>query len=309
MNGAFATAPCAGNRTGTCLQQMAPTTPIRWTDEPYNAPYTIMGDGSWSNYTVSADTLLKQAGSVELLGRVGQQGRNDNGLAAYHLRVSDTGGWSIDKSDTSWNFTTLARGTTTALGLNTWHTVSLTMQGTKLTASLDGSVLGSATDGSYTNGQAGLGVTGYQTDQFDNFALTPGTGSAVHQGPIASGLAGKCVNDSSGSTADGTAVQIYDCNGSAAQVWYVGTDGTLRLGGPSGRCLDVTGQGTVNGTAVEIWDCNGGANQQWTPQSNGSLKSVQSGRCLDDPGFHTANGTPLDIWDCDGGSNQKWTLP
>ena len=31
---------------------VAPT-PIRWTGEWYDAPYTIMGDQTWSNYTVS----------------------------------------------------------------------------------------------------------------------------------------------------------------------------------------------------------------------------------------------------------------
>jgi hypothetical protein len=305
MNGAFQTVACGGGRSGTCLRQMAATTPIRWTGESYDAPYTIMGDGSWSNYTVTADAMLEQSGSVELLGRVNQQATNNNGLNAYHLRVSDTGAWSILKSDTGWNFTTLASGTTTALGTNTWHTLAFTLQDAKLTASVDGHTIGSATDSSFTNGQAGLGVNGYQTDQFDNFALTPGTVSQPHVGPITSGLAGKCVDDSGDSTANGTHVQLWDCNGSAAQTW-TWTNGTLQLGG---KCMDVTGQGTTNGTLIELWDCNGGTNQQWSPQSNGTLKSVQSGRCLDDPGFTTANGTQLEIWDCNGGANQKWTLP
>ncbi|MFJ2866021.1 hypothetical protein [Kitasatospora sp. NPDC087314] len=65
MNGAFQTVACGGGRTGSCLRQMAPTTPIRWTNEPYDAPYTFMGDGSWSNYTVSADTMFEQASTVE----------------------------------------------------------------------------------------------------------------------------------------------------------------------------------------------------------------------------------------------------
>lgn len=308
MNGAFQTVACGGGRTGTCLRQMAPTSPIRWTDEPYNAPYTFMGDSSWDNYTVSADAMLEQSGSVELLGRVGQQGRNNNGLNAYHFRISDTGAWSIVKSDTSWHFTTLASGTTSALNLRTWHKLSFTMQDATLTAYVDGSSLGSAKDYSFTSGQAGLGVTGYQTDQFDNFALTPGTPSPPHLGPIASGLTGKCVDDNTGSTVNGTRVQLWDCNGTGAQVWSWG-NGMLRLGGPNGKCLDVTGQGTLNGTLVELWDCNGGQNQQWVPQSDGSLVSVQSGRCLDVPKADPTNGNQLEIWDCNGGANQRWALP
>ncbi|MGW2255613.1 ricin-type beta-trefoil lectin domain protein [Kitasatospora sp. NPDC001660] len=304
MNGAFQTVPCGGGRTGTCLRQMAPASPIRWTDERYNAPYTMMGDGSWSNYTVTADTLFEQSGTVEILGRINQQGRNNNGLNAYHLRVSDSGAWSIDKSDTSWNFTTLASGTTTAPGTGSWHTVALSMQNTTLTASIDGVAVGSATDGSFTNGQAGLGVTGYQTDQFDDFSLTPGT-PTTHTGPIASALPGKCVDDNADSSANGTAVQLWDCNGGGAQAW-TRSNGTLTH---NGKCLDVTGGATVNGTPVELWDCNAGANQQWTPQADGTLRSTQSGRCLDDPAFATANGTRLEIWDCNGGTNQRWTVP
>ncbi|MFF2750536.1 ricin-type beta-trefoil lectin domain protein [Kitasatospora sp. NPDC058048] len=302
MNGAFQTVACGGGRTGTCLRQMAPASPIRWTDEPYNAPYTMMGDGSWSNYTVTADTMFEQSGTVELLGRANQQGRNNNGLNAYHLRVSDTGAWSIDKSDTKWNFTTLASGTAAALGTGRWHTVALTLDNETLTASIDGTAVGSATDASFTNGRAGLGVTGYQTDQFDNFALTPGT-PTTHTGPIASALPGTCARPAAGTS--GAAVQLWACDGSAQQVW-TRSNGTLTH---NGKCLDVTGAGTVNGTPVELWDCTGGANQQWTPQPDGTLKSTQSGRCLDDPAAATADGTPLEIWDCNGGANQRWTLP
>ncbi len=151
----------------------------------------------------------------------------------------------------------------------------------------------------------GIGVVGYQTDQFDNLTVTPGTGGGPPTGPITSGIAGKCVDDNGNGSANGTKVQLWDCNGTAAQNWSV-VNGTLQI---NGKCADVTGQATANGTLVELWDCNGGTNQQWTAQANGALVSVQSGRCLDDPGFATANGTQLEIWDCNGGTNQRWTLP
>jgi len=63
-----------------------------------------MGDLNWSNYTVSSDVLLEKSGSAaEILGRVGTNALNNNGLDAYHLRLSDTGAWELLKSDTSWN--------------------------------------------------------------------------------------------------------------------------------------------------------------------------------------------------------------
>ncbi|MFG3056263.1 ricin-type beta-trefoil lectin domain protein [Kitasatospora sp. NPDC048239] len=308
MNGAFKAVACGGGRTGTCLRQMAPTVPMRWTDEPFNSPYTIMGERSWQNYTVASDVMFEQPGTVELLGRIGQQGHNNNGLNAYHLRLSDTGTWSILKSDTSWNFTTLATGTTTAPGLNNWTGLAFTLQGSTLIASVGGQEVGRATDASFSTGLAGLGLGtgGYRTQQFDNFALTPGTAPPMPTGPITSGAAaGKCVDVDQDSSLNGARVQLWDCTGGSSQVWTL--DGRNLT--HNGKCLDVTGQATANGSPVELWDCNGGANQQWSPQPDGTLKGLQSGRCLDDPTFDTANGTRLDIWDCDGGPNQKWSLP
>src|SRR5262249_44547933 len=44
-------------------------------------------------------------------------------------------------------------------------------------------------------------------------------------GPIASGIAGKCVDIRNSGTADGTPVQLYDCNGTNAQSWTLAGDG------------------------------------------------------------------------------------
>ena len=45
--------------------------------------------------------------------------------------------------------------------------------------------------------------------------------SAATAGPI-KGLGGKCVDVNAASTANGTAIQLYDCNNSNAQIWTVG---------------------------------------------------------------------------------------
>ncbi|GAA1953272.1 RICIN domain-containing protein [Kitasatospora viridis] len=125
------------------------------------------------------------------------------------------------------------------------------------------------------------------------------------QGQI-TGYVGKCIDDQGANTANGTPIQIYDCNGTNAQHWTVATDGTLRV---LGKCMDVTGGGTANHTMVQLYDCNGTGSQQWKAQANGSLVNPQSGRCLDDLGFGTNNGNQLGIWDCNGAANQVWNLP
>jgi chitosanase len=127
--------------------------------------------------------------------------------------------------------------------------------------------------------------------------------SAATAGPI-TGIAGKCIDVAGGSSANGTAIQLYDCTGSTAQVWTTG-DGTLRA---LGKCLDVTAAGTANGTATQLYDCNGTTAQKWTA-GNGTLVNSGSGKCLAATGQSSANGTRLQIWTCGTTANQKWTLP
>lgn len=202
-------------------------------------------------------------------------------------------------------------------GTNRWHTVSLTMQGSTISATLDGRALGSVTDNSYTHGRAGLGTAdstssvnggGYQTQQFDDFSVTPGSNPIpTRSGAVRSGISGKCLDLNEGNTTNGTAVQLYDCNQKpGSQTWTYNADGTLATGG---KCLDVVKQGVTNGTLVDIWTCNGGDNQKWTQQADGTLRSMQSGRCLDVPNGSTANLTRPHIWGCNNGTNQRWTLP
>ncbi|MBM9506911.1 ricin-type beta-trefoil lectin domain protein [Streptomyces sp. KK5PA1] len=128
---------------------------------------------------------------------------------------------------------------------------------------------------------------------------------AAPTGPI-QGYGGKCVDIAGANAANGTAVQLYDCNGTSAQNWTVGTDSTLRS---LGKCMDVAAAGTANGTQIQLYDCNGTGSQMWQPGANGSLVNPQSGKCLDATGPSSANGTRLQIWTCTGAANQNWTLP
>ncbi|MCG5458084.1 glycosyl hydrolase family 18 protein [Micromonospora sp. PSH03] len=120
------------------------------------------------------------------------------------------------------------------------------------------------------------------------------------------GIAGKCVDVASASTANGTAVQLWGCNGTNAQTWTVASDSTLRA---LGKCADITSGSTANGAKVQLWDCNGSGAQVWQTQSNGTLRNPQSNKCLDASDNSSADGTRLQIWDCFAGANQRWTLP
>ncbi|WP_031160656.1 lectin [Streptomyces durhamensis] len=120
------------------------------------------------------------------------------------------------------------------------------------------------------------------------------------------GLGGKCLDVAGASSTNGTAVQLYDCNGTAAQQWTVGSDGTIRA---LGKCLDVTGNSTANGARLQLWDCGGGANQKWTVSAARDIVNPQADKCLDVTGNTSANGTAIQIWSCTGAANQKWTAP
>ncbi|MGH3648351.1 MAG: lectin, partial [Micromonosporaceae bacterium] len=120
------------------------------------------------------------------------------------------------------------------------------------------------------------------------------------------GLAGKCLDVNAANSADGTQVQIYTCNGTNAQQWTTGSDGTIRA---LGKCLDVSGGSRVNGAKIQIWGCNGTGAQRWTHDSAKRLVNPQSGKCLDVDGANSADRTRVILWTCHTGDNQKWNLP
>jgi hypothetical protein len=303
LQGSFEVANCAAGRAGRCVRQMAPRPPITWAT--LSDAYTLLGDTNWANYTVSTDALLESAGFVELLGRVGSQAAfNPPGLNAYRLRISNTGAWSIRRTTTSNQVTTLASGTATALGTNTWHTISLAFNGSTITARLDGSTLGTATDATFPFGQIGFASGwNYQT-QWDNLTITGQTPPPAITAPLRDAAVNRCLDVNGGSQTNGTRVLIWDCNGNGNERWTTTASGELRIFDT--KCLDVLNQATTSGSAVGIWDCNGGANQRWTLNPNGTITGAQSGLCLAPTGGSTANGTLMVIATCTGATNQQW---
>ncbi|MEO3876248.1 lectin [Nonomuraea sp. B12E4] len=123
--------------------------------------------------------------------------------------------------------------------------------------------------------------------------------------PLVSSASGRCLDVKGDVDTLGTALDIWDCNGQANQVFEFTSAGELRtLNGT--RCVDAYGNQTSPGTQVIIWSCNGQANQRWRQNSDGSITGTQSGLCLDVNQAGTANGTPVILWTCNGQANQKW---
>ncbi len=305
--GSFEVAACGGGRSGRCVRQMSEQAPIQWTSQLAN-PYTLLGDLSWTNYTVSSDVMLEKSGYAQLIGRAGAYAfQSPANLNGYYLRVTDGGSWSILSSNTSGTVRTLAGGTVSALGTGRWHTLALTFNGPSIAAAIDGTTVGSATDYTSGSGQVGYGTGQGITAQFDNLSVTPGSGGGTggSSGVLRGVGSGRCLDVPNASQTDGILLDIWDCNGGTNQQWTANSSNQLTVYG--NKCLDVPGHATAAGTRVGIWACNGGANQQWRVNADGTVVGMESGLCLDVVGAATANGSGVDIWTCNGGANQKWT--
>jgi beta-glucanase (GH16 family) len=121
---------------------------------------------------------------------------------------------------------------------------------------------------------------------------------------LRSNLNNRCIDIPAANPVDAARLQMYDCNGTAAQQWSVNGDGTVRA---MGKCMDAAAAGTANGTPIQLYTCNGTAAQRFTLSSAGDLVNPAANRCVDIVNRNTANGAQLQLWDCTGASNQKWT--
>lgn len=117
------------------------------------------------------------------------------------------------------------------------------------------------------------------------------------------GYANKCIDVPGGNGVDGAKLQLWNCNGTAAQNWTFPGDGTIRA---FGLCMDVAWGSTANGAAIQLANCSGNPAQQFVLTGAGDLVNPQSNKCVDVDGWNSANGTKLIQWECHGGANQKW---
>lgn len=157
--------------------------------------------------------------------------------------------------------------------------------------------LGSSADTSWASAAA---------DAPPSYNGTPGTGVTQPVGTITETQTGKCVDDAGAGTSNGTAIQIYTCNGTGAQSWTVAPDHTLQV---LTDCMDVTDSGTTAGTKIQLHTCNGTDAQQWQQNSSGELVNPLSGLCLTDTSNGATDKTQLLLETCADTAGQIWTLP
>jgi len=93
---------------------------------------------------------------------------------------------------------------------------------------------------------------------------------------------GLCLDVKGDSTSPGTPLDVWSCNGTAAQLFTFWSDGVVT--GPGGQCLDVWGDNAAGGR-LDMTTCNGTAAQQWALRgqrlvATGARISGQAPLCL-----------------------------
>ena len=120
----------------------------------------------------------------------------------------------------------------------------------------------------------------------------------------------------SGSKSSGANIQLYELNGSAAQLWTVShdADGFVTLkSGVSGLVMDVTGGNSSSGTNVQQYALNGSLAQKWVAVKDGSdtykfVSALDTSVCLDLSSGSISNGANIQIWSDNGSTAQRWSV-
>ncbi|GAA3024084.1 hypothetical protein GCM10020229_39260 [Kitasatospora albolonga] len=123
-----------------------------------------------------------------------------------------------------------------------------------------------------------------------------------------------CLDVSGNSAANGTSVQMWECNGGDAQRW---TYNGYKLRAANGKCLDLADNRAANGTKLQVWDCLEIPGQRWYMSPSGGFRHLtdlndrSQDVCIDDFSGATANGSAVTAWACGSedrrdAPNQNW---
>jgi hypothetical protein len=137
---------------------------------------------------------------------------------------------------------------------------------------------------------------------------TPDTNYYV--GSISNLATGTCWSSLGGG--NGQTAELYGCNGSANQSWWMDT-GHTSYGGfvfynaGDQLCLNNTNGSSSDGNKQQMWSCYNSQNETYYVNSRDQGYSVQpyAGGCLSSVG-NSGNGAPIELYGCNFGANQTW---
>jgi len=116
--------------------------------------------------------------------------------------------------------------------------------------------------------------------------------------PIRGVESNRCVDVPGFSTTNGTALDLWDCNGGGNQSFNLTASKQLTI--YANKCVTPGAD-----SSVIITDCTGAIDQTWQLNDDKSISSINnSALCLQAAG--TANGTQVQLQACNGQPNQQW---
>jgi glycosyl hydrolase family 59 (putative galactocerebrosidase) len=124
-----------------------------------------VGSVSWRNYTVTADVKPESFNGMPGFAGVVARAQSTSDYYALVLRPNDTAALTRTVGGTTQTLATLK----TSIEAGTWYTLSLGVDGRKLTGSVNGASI-TATDGFLYGGPAGF-VTTWTTASFDEVVV------------------------------------------------------------------------------------------------------------------------------------------
>jgi hypothetical protein len=227
---------------------------------------------------------MHQEGSIVL----GTGGDNSNWSAGSFFEGVMTAGYPTDAADNSVQANIVSVGYAGSTG-GSLTAATITGPGNKCV-----DVAGDDTGGDYTAVQL-WDCQSYAADQH-----------WTHNADNSLSTLGRCLDINGNGTANGTQVELWDCNGVGGQKWVQQADGSLR-NPQSGRCLDSPSGATANGTRLQIYDCNGSAAQKFSVNGGGTIIGP-GGKCVDVAADDTGgNLSAVQLWDCQSYAvDQHW---
>jgi hypothetical protein len=184
-DGSFELARCNGpHGATTCTKQTTRHRPVLWVSNRHRHPYAIIGS-DWTSYAVSVHVMLPHSGSAGLIGRYHGVSPAQGTYNGYVFNVGTNGKFTLRLSNGGTaadtiagvrqvkpaSATVLAAGRT-SFAARKWHTLSLSVSGTTIRASVDGRPVTAVTDSTLTSGIPGIEVGGWYPAYFSRLRVT-----------------------------------------------------------------------------------------------------------------------------------------
>jgi galactosylceramidase len=126
---------------------------------------TTLGDTILSDYTVQTDVYFNEPYSeASLIGRCMEMNRSHKPANAYYFNLKSSGHWSLSAAGNI-----LVSGWL-PVNIQTWYTLTLSMKGNKIAASVNREPVCEVENQTFRYGQAGLGCSFHVVD-FDNLHI------------------------------------------------------------------------------------------------------------------------------------------